>query len=591
MSETRKLAAILAADVVGFSRLAGADEEGILARLRVLRSDLTDPMIAVHHGRVVKRTGDGLIIEFRSVVDALRCAIDIQNGMAERNAGLATDNRIEYRIGVHLGDVVEEADGDLMGDGVNIAARIESIAEPGGICLSEDAWRQVRDRVKETFVDRGEQALKNIARPVRVYAIRAARPDSAHIRQVSPPDEYRRPRLSIVVLPFANMSGDAEQDYFVDGVTESLTTDLSRISGSFVIARNTAFTYKGKAFDVKQIGRDLNVRYVLEGSVQRRGELMRINVQLIDAESGGHLWAERFDKPLADLFDMQDEIVASLANQLGSQLIANEARRAEQAPNPDSMDLYFQGMVWRNKGFNPANLKQARSFFERAMALDPNNLEALIGAASVDTLVGALYAPDERTERLGAGEAALTKVLSLAPNNASAHAWMGAVHVYSYRRAQGIAEYERALALDPNYVTAHALIGLAKFLDGHAEETERHVLEALRFSPRDPVAFVWFEFIALAKLQLGADEDAVAWYRRSIEINRNYPNSHLWLAAALELLGRHDEASAEVQSGLALDPGYSICRARAAAQSDDPVFLKQRERLIEAMRKAGVPEG
>jgi TolB-like protein len=440
------------------------------------------------------------------------------------------------------------------------------------------------------FADLGEKTLKNIARPVRVYAIEAPFRDSAKTSPASPPDKQERPRLSIVVLPFANIGVGPEQEFFADGVTESLTTDLSRISGSFVIARNTAFTYKGKAFDVKQIGRDLNVRYILEGSVQRGGDRMRINVQLVDAESGGHLWAERFDKPLADLFDMQDEIVASLANQLEAQVIANEARRAERAPNPNSMDLYFQGMVWRNKGFNPANLERARSFFERAVALDPNNLEALVGTASVDTLVAALYAAHDRAARLAAAEAVLTKVLSLTPNNASVHLWMGAVYVYSNRRAEGIAEYERALALDPNHVTAHALIGLAKLLDGHAEETESHVLQALRFSPRDPITFVWFEFIALAKLHLRAEEEAVAWFRRSIEINRGYPNAHLWLGAALESLGRADEARAEVQAGLALDPKFTIRRLRIAAQSNNPIFLNQRERFIEAMRKAGVPE-
>ena len=284
MAETRKLAAILAADVVGYSRLAGSDEERTLARLRALRSDLIDPTIALHHGRVVKRTGDGVLIEFRSVVDAVRCAIELQNGMAERNGGLPPERCIEFRVGIHLGDVVEESDGDLMGDGVNIAARLEGIADPGGICLSEDAYRQVRDRLKEGFADLGEKELKNIARPVRVYAVKTGSAGSSPALHASAPDKAGPPRLSIVVLPFANLGGDPEQEYFVDGVTESLTTDLSRITGSFVIARNTAFTYKGKPFDVKQIGRELNVRYVLEGSVQRSGNRLRVNVQLIDAE-------------------------------------------------------------------------------------------------------------------------------------------------------------------------------------------------------------------------------------------------------------------------------------------------------------------
>jgi TolB-like protein/class 3 adenylate cyclase len=303
MTETRKLAAILVADVVGYGKLAGSDEERTLAHLRSLRSDLFDPAIAAHHGRVVKRTGDGLIVEFRSVVDAVSCAIEAQNGLIERNAGVPEDHRIEFRIGIHLGDVVEESDDDLMGDGVNVAARLEGICKPGGISLSNAAHEQVRDRVKETFIDLGEKQLKNIARPVRVFAIQSSA-GSAALQDKAPAPEHREPpRLSIVVLPFANISGDPEQDYFVDGVTDSLTTDLSRSRSAFVIAHSTAFTYKNKPIDVRAIGRELNVRYILEGSVQRRGERMRVNVQLLDAESRSHLWAERFDKPVAELFD------------------------------------------------------------------------------------------------------------------------------------------------------------------------------------------------------------------------------------------------------------------------------------------------
>ena len=297
MGETRKLAAILVSDVVGYSRLAGADEDRTLARLRGLRSDLIDPAIAAHHGRTVKRTGDGSLIEFRRVVDAVRCAIEVQSGLIERNAGVPEDRRIEFRVGIHLGDVVEEADGDLMGDGVNIAARLEGIAQPGAICLSEDAYRQVKGRLDLKVTDLGPTQLKNIAEPIRVYSLQIG--VAAHAKPApTSAEKSAAPRLSMVVLPFANIGGGAEQEHFVDGVTESLTTDLSRIRGAVVIARNTAFTYKGKPLDVKTIGRELNVRYVLEGSVQRGGNRMRVNVQLIDAEAGNHLWAERFDKPL-----------------------------------------------------------------------------------------------------------------------------------------------------------------------------------------------------------------------------------------------------------------------------------------------------
>ena len=370
MSETRKLAAILVSDVVGYSRLAGADEDRILARLRALRSDLIDPTIAVHHGRIVKHTGDGSIIEFRSVVDAVRCAIEVQNAMIERNAGVPEDRRIEFRIGIHLGDVVEESDGDLMGDGVNIAARLEGICEPGSDL-------SVRGRISAgPRQDQGDVRRSRRPQPQEHRAagsglsIKTSAAGSTLAAHSSAQESSGPPRLSIVVLPFANIGGDVDQEYFVDGVTESLTTDLSRMPGMLVIGRNTAFAYKGKSGDLKQIGRELNIRYVLEGSVQRGGNRMRVNVQLIDAETGNHLWAERFDKPVADLFDMQDEIVARLSNSLNTQLITAEARRAERAPNPDSMDLYFQGMAWFNKGLTPDNLSRAENYFERALSLD-----------------------------------------------------------------------------------------------------------------------------------------------------------------------------------------------------------------------------
>ena len=454
MSETRKLAAILCSDVVGYSRLAGADEDRILARMRALRSDLLDPTIAVHHGRIVKRTGDGAIVEFRSVVDAVRCAIEVQNAMVERNAGVPEDRRIVFRIGIHLGDVVEESDGDLMGDGVNIAARLEGIAAPGAICLSEQAYWQVKGRLDLAVTDLGPTRLKNIAEPVRAYSLQVGVPAQAKPATAPAPEKSAQPRLSMVVLPFANIGGGAEQEYFVDGVTESLTTDLSRIRGAFVIARNTAFTYKGKAADVTTIGRELNVRYVLEGSVQRGGNRMRVNVQLIDAETGNHLWAERFDKPLADLFDMQDEIVARLANQLGVQLFAAEAQRSLRTTNPDSMDLYFQGMAWLYKGNTSEFMSQARSLFERALALDPGNLDAMIGAARVDVTDLGARLTDDRARNLAAAEAILTKALSLAPDNPWAHLSMGDLLAASKRPGLGIAEFERALAIDPSLADA-----------------------------------------------------------------------------------------------------------------------------------------
>jgi TolB-like protein/class 3 adenylate cyclase len=639
MSETRKIAAILVADVVGYSRLAGADEDRTLARLRALRSDLIDPTIALHHGRIVKRTGDGSLIEFRSVVDAVRCVIEVQNGMVERNAGLPPERRIEFRVGIHLGDVVEESDGDLMGDGVNIAARLEGIANPGAICLSEDAYRQVSGRLDMAVTDLGPTQLKNIERPIRVYSLQVGVPAQAKPATAAGPVSSLAPlvagiaallivlagvawwllganrqtavvatksqvpvassvttspearHLSLVVLPFANLSNDTAQDYFADGITESLTTDLSRLSGAFVIARNTAFTFRGKNVDAREIGKELGVRYVLEGSVQRDATRMRVNVQLIDADTGNHLWADRFDKPLADLFEMQDEIVTRVASQLGTQLISAEARRGQQVANPDSMDLYFQGMEWFNRGTNLENMDHARGFFERALAFDPGNVDALLGVGRADCEVGAAFLSDDRLARLASAEATIGKVLSLRPNDARAHEILGIAMNMTNRTAQAIAEFERALALDPNLAAAHAYIGDAKIFAGRAEETEAHVNEALRLSPHDGRAWLWLVFPGGAKLTLGADEEAVVRLRRSIEINRTFPLAHFFLAAALANQGKLDEAQTETRVGLTLDPTFTIQRFRAGQESDNPIFLAGKERIFAGMRKARLPEG
>ena len=425
MTDARKVAAILVADVVGFSRLAGADEERTLARLRALRSDLIDPTIAVHNGRLVKRTGDGAVVEFRSVVESVRSAIEVQSGIAERNAGLPADKRIEVRVGIHLGDVVEEADGDLMGDGVNVAARLQAICEPGGICLSEDAYRQVRDKLQVTFTDLGEQSLKNIARPVRAYAVklgaaagalpvaRKARSNAltwsamaAAVvavliaagwfgwRKFAPPpapapppvaavaDEKlaHAPRLSIVVLPFANLSGDPEQDYFADGLTDDLTTDLSHLPDSFVIGRSTAAAYKGKPVDLKQLGRDLGVRYAVEGSVRSVGDTITINAQLVSTETGAHVWADRFEGERSKLGELQVEAVGRIANALGEQLANAEALRSlrERPANPDAVDLAMRGIAKLNVGsFSRENLEKAIGDFDQALRLDPDNPQAL----------------------------------------------------------------------------------------------------------------------------------------------------------------------------------------------------------------------
>ena len=568
------------------------DEEATHAKLTRLLADGVTPAISEHGGRIVKNTGDGFLAEFPSAVGAVRAALQFQTRVKELTAADAEERRVAFRVGVNIGDVIVEPK-DIFGDGVNIAARLEGIAEPGGICNSSSAYEQIRGKVPIEFTDLGEQTLKNIARPVRAYAVIGDGLGPVTKGPSMTPSAHPPPRLSMVVLPFANIGGDPEQEYFVDGVTESLTTDLSRISGAFVIARNTAFTFKGKAVDVKKLGRELNIRYVLEGSVQRGGNRLRVNVQLVDAETGNHLWAERFDKPIADLFDMQDEIVSRLANAIGAELIAAEARRAERSLHPDAMDLVFQGGSWFNKGLTPDYLAQARSFFEKAMALDPGSIEAMVGLARVDLAVGGILITDDWSARFVAAEATLTKVLSLAPNHALAHMFLGLVRMFTKRAAQGIADCEQALALDRNLAAAHGLIGYAKCFLGRGEEIEAHIREALRLSPRDVFASRWMIYAGLGKLQLGADADAVVWFRRGIERNRNHAINHFLFAAALAQVGSLYEARAAAQEGLTLDPRFTIRRYRdvTSAWSDNPTYRAGRERLAEGMRMAGVPEG
>lgn len=587
----RRLSAILAADVAGYSRLMHHDEEATHAKLTTLLAAGVKPAINEHGGRIVKNTGDGFLAEFPSAVEAVRAALLFQARIKELTIDDSEDTRIAFRVGINIGDVIVEPH-DIFGDGVNIAARLEGIAEPGGVCISSAAHDQVQGKVGAEFADLGEQDLKNIARPVRAYA--AVQVGSGPVMQSdrARPMPFSPPRLSMVVLPFANLGDDPEQDYFVDGVTESLTTDLSRISGTFVIGRHTAFTYKGKAVDLTKIGRELNVRYVLEGSVQRSGNRLRVNVQLIDVESGRHLWAERFDKSVADLFDVHDEIVSRLANSLNARLIEAEARRAERSSHPDATDLNFQGYACLNKGATPEHIAQARGFFERALTIDPRSVGALVGMADVDLITAVALLTEDRIARFLAGEENAIKALSLVPDSAPAHFLLGTIYIFTNRAAQGIAECEQALALDRNLADAHAAVGLAKLFTGRAAETEGHVLEALRLSPRDNFANWWMHCLGRAKIQLGADAEAVDWLRRSIETNRNLPITYFTLAAALTSLDALEEARAAVKKGLALNPAFTIRRFRAAAKSsDNPAYLAGLERVCEGMRLAGVPEG
>jgi TolB-like protein/Tfp pilus assembly protein PilF len=574
--------------VVGYSRLTGVDEEGTIARLSALRRELIDPTIASHGGRIVKTTGDGILIEFASVVEAVRCAVEVQRGMATRNADVLAERRIEFRVGIHLGDVVVEGD-DLLGDGVNVAARLEGIAEPGAICLSDDAYRHVKGKIDLPVRDLGEQLLKNIAEPVRAYAHPPAR--AAPIASATTASAHA-PHLSIVVLPFANLGGDKEQDYFVDGITESLTTDLSRIPGAFVIASNTAFTYKGKPVDVRQIGRELRVRYVMEGSVQSGRERIRVNAQLIDADTGAHLWAERFEKPRSDLFDMQDEITARLARTVDSELVLAEARRAERKlpHDMDATDLTMRGWVFWRRQQTAANAGQARAFFEAALQHDDRNIAALTGLASTYLVVVNSYASDDREEHLRLAQEAVSKALTLAPDNARPHFWHGFLLWLLRLPEQALREFELAIGIDPNYASARAWTGFTKLYLGRAEETEAPIAEAIRLSPRDHQLYNWYAALGIADLYLGRLDKAVERLRKSVEVNANNDLPYFYLAAALSLAGRANEAAQACASGRRLAPYFTVAKFRAEAKSDNPVYLAQRERACEGMRKAGIPE-
>jgi TolB-like protein len=387
----------------------------------------------------------------------VRCALEVQRTMVERNAGVPPERRIEFRVGIHLGDVVEEADGDLMGDGVNIAARVEGVCEPGGVCLSEDAYRQVRDRVKEEFADLGDRELKNIVRPIRVYAVKIGSESGAQALPASPPDNKKPPRLSFVVLPFVNLSNDPAQDYFADGITENLTTELTRIRNSFVIARNTAFSYKGRHLDVRQIGRELNVRYVLEGSVQRGGDRVRVNAQLIDAESGAHLWADRFEEEVADLFKLQDHVVARLARTLQIELVNTEAQRSlhDRPRNPDAIDLTMRGLSVLNQTTTKASSYEARDLFEQALTLDPANADALAGAARAD-MSNYIYGWSDQPDLYARAMQRANQALLLNPNHAIAHYAKAALIMIKVKANDAasanevIAEAEASLRADPS---------------------------------------------------------------------------------------------------------------------------------------------
>lgn len=546
MGDNRKLAAILAADVVGYSRLASEDEDRTLARLRALRSDLLDPTIAVHNGRVVKRTGDGALVEFRSVVDAVRCAIEVQNGMVERNAGVPQGRRIEFRIGIHLGDVVEESDGDLMGDGVNIAARLEGVAAPGAICLSEDAFRQVKGRLDLPVVDLGNTQLKNIAEPIRVYSLLVGNARSTPPKPSEPVDS----RPSIGVLPFTNMSGDQEQEYFADGITEDLTTELSRNHGLFVVARNSSFTFKGTSAEIAEVGRKLGVRYVVEGSVRKSGKRVRITAQLIEAATGSHVWAERYDRDLEDIFAVQDEVIRSIVAAVPGYLESDLVKASRRNPTESlgAYDRYLRGLEITNRWRND-DIPQAITEFETAVKLDPTfaRAHALLGHMHLrlywQTLAPlALQSADKETELAVRLDGEDSRCLGI----------RGMCLLLEKNFEAASETFQRALQLTPDDADLNDIMAYYLLCTGQAGEAIERSLKTIRVSPLFlPVSLR--ETMGMAFMMARRYVEAIKSFAA---ISSPYYYIHVYEAGCLAKLGRLDEARAQGRLANKLKPDW-----------------------------------
>jgi adenylate cyclase len=595
MPPVRRLTAILAADVAGYSRLMGTDEEGTHERLKAHLGELVEPKIKEYRGHTVKNTGDGLLAEFPSVVDAVRCAVEVQRGMADRHAETPEERRIAFRIGINLGDVIAE-EHDIFGDGVNVTARLEALAEPGGICVSRVVRDQVRDRVDYTFEDTGDHQVKNIARPVRVYALRpegiAGLPTASVSSSTSSPPPAVAPRLSIVVLPFSNLSNDPEQQYFADGITDDLTTDLSRIAGMFVISRNTAFTYREKPVSARQIGRELGVRYVLEGSVRRSDKQVRINTQLIDADTNAHLWAERFDRDVGDLFALQNEITSRIAVALELELVGAEAARPTE--RPDAQDYIFRGRaaVWNPR--SRATYAEAISLFERALALDSRSVAAQswLALTLANRVINQMT--DTTPADIARAEGLVGHALAISPRNSLAHFAKGQILRVQHQYLEAIPEFGIAVASNRNWVTAIANLGECKFFAGSIEEMIPAQEQAIRLSPRDPEIGVWYYRIGQAHLLQSRPDEAILWLEMARSANPVVPTPHASLAGAYALQGESERAAAELVEArrLASDDRYSsIARLKAVGPFSLPKIRSLSEATYFAgLRRAGMPE-
>ena len=591
----RRLAAILAADVAGYSRLMGVDEEGTHERLKAHFRELVDPKIAEHRGRTVKNIGDGMLAEFPSVVDAVRCAVEIQRGMMDREPNVPEQCRIRFRIGINLGDVIVE-EHDIFGDGVNLAARLEGLAEPGGVCISRMVRDQIRDKLPHQFEDIGEQVLKNIARPVRVYALRPqalVNPPEPETPVAQPISQPITPRLSIVVLPFADHSEDQTKRYFVDAIMEDLTTDLSRIEGMTVISRNTAFTYRDKPVSTKQIGEELNVRYLLEGSVQRAGNRVRVTAQLIDAETDKHLWAERLDRDVIDLFALQDEITSRIAVALNLELVNAEAARPTD--RLDVVDYIFRGRaISAGKVPSAENCGEATSLFECALTLDPNstNAQSWLAIALANRLLDfPAYASAGDLER---ADVLAQRAVAASPHSSVVHFAKGQILRVQKRYEEAISEYETVLTLNRNWAGAIFALAWCKFHTGLIDETIPLFEQLLRLSPRDPYIGIWYGRIGIAHLLQWRLDDAILWLEKARTAVPSRPWTRASLAVAYAHNGETARAADEIAEAHRLSPDgrySSIARLKKVGYLGVPKVRTLFETIyLDGYRKAGVPE-
>ena len=581
----RRLAAILAADVVGYSRLMELDEVGTLAALKAHREELIDPAIAEHRGRIVKLMGDGTLVEFASVVDAVTCAVAIQTGMADRNDDAPEDRHFELRIGVHLGDIIVEGE-DIYGEGVNVAARLEGLAEPGGICLSGDAYRQVRGKVEADFEDLGERKVKNLAEPLRVYRIAikgpSPAPTPAATRPLPLPD-----KPSIAVLPFLNMSGDSEQEYFSDGITEDIITELSKFHTLFVIARNSSFAFKGQSLDVKQISSKLGVRYVVEGSVRRAGNRVRITAQLIDAAEDKHIWAQRYDRDLEDIFAVQDEVTFAIVTAIEPQLAISERKRALRKP-PESLDAWesYQRGLWHMFQYKPEDRDTTLGFFHRAIELDPTFSSAYAGLGYALYAYIILGASPDRQNDLGRAFEASQTAVRLDEHDPFAWVALTRGHLLRGDHDAAIVAADTAISLNPNFALAHFGRAHALWHSGRPSEAIESHDEAMRLSPHDPLMWAYIASKAIALVMLGKFEEAVALSRRSQQQANSAIFSHLAEISALGHLGRSEDACDAIKRAQEKKPDVSIAYVDEALPITDPHC---RETFHEGLRKAGLP--